>query len=208
MFSRKEIISILIVTILLGFTISLIKSTRLFLYSSMLIFFVIIANAVAKKIAAYYLEANIELGIWEVIQYGIRKPAHFKRPFPAGVFFPLILTAISLGRLTWFAPLTFEVKPKKYRAVRRHGLYAFTEMTEEHIGLIAFAGIVINLALAVVGYLINQPEFSRLNIYFAAFNMLPMADLDGNKIFFGNFSLWATLCAVVFIALAYAIILI
>ena len=208
MFSRKEIISILLVTILLGFTISLIKSTRLFLYSSMLVFFVIISNAIAKKIAAYYYEANIELNIWEIVQYGLRKQEHFKRPFPAGVFFPLILTAISLGKLTWLAPLTFEVKPRNYRAVRRHGLYSYTEMTEEHIGLIAFAGIVINLALAVVGYLINQPEFSRLNIYFAAFNLLPMSDLDGNKIFFGNLTLWTTLCVIVFIALAYAIILI
>jgi len=208
MFNKKEIVSIFLATILLGFAISLISSTRIFLYSSMLIFFVIIANAIAKKITAYYLEASIELGIWEINQYGIKKQQHFKRPFPAGIFFPIFLTAISLGKLTWFAPLTFEVKPKKHRAVRRHGLYSYTEMTEEHIGLIAFAGIAINLALAVVGYLINQPDFSRLNIYFAAFNMLPMADLDGNKIFFGNLSLWSVLCVIIFVALAYAIILI
>lgn len=208
MINKKEILAILVATLILGFTLSLVKTTKLFLYACLLIFLIILINLVAKKIMAHYVEAGIETKIWEVQQYGIRKQQHFKKPFPAGVFAPIFFTVLSLGNLTWFAPLVFEVKPKKHRAVRRHGPYSYSEMTEAHIGLIATAGIIANLIFAIIGYLVNIPEFSRLNIYFAAFNLIPISNLDGNKIFFGNFKLWTVLVIIIFIALAYSIFLI
>ena len=89
------------------------------------------------------------------------------------------------------ASLVFDIKPHVYRAAKRHGLYSYSEVNESHIGTIAAAGVLTNLVFAVIGYLLGFAYFSKINIYFAFFNMLPISELDGNKIFFGNLLLWA-----------------
>jgi Zn-dependent protease len=106
------------------------------------------------------------------------------------------------------ACLVFDVKPKIYRAAKRHGLYSYSEMTESHIGLIAAVGVIASLVFAVIGYLMGFSEFSRLSIYFAFFNMIPISDLDGNKIFFGSLILWSFLAALVLIGLGYVFFLV
>lgn len=208
MLNKKEITAIAIVTLILGFTLSLVRTWQAFLYTLVVVFLVLIINILAKKIASFYLDSEIETQLWEIKQYGFKKHKRFKKPFPAGAFFPIILTAFSFGYLTWMACLVFEVKPKVYRAAKRHGLYSFSEMTEHHIGLIAAAGVLANLTFAVIGYLIGLPYFTTLNIYLAFFNMIPLSNLDGNKIFFGSLVLWSFLASVVLIALGYALLLI
>lgn len=208
MLNKKEITSILIIALILGFTISLIRSMEIFLHALLTVFLVIMINIFAKKITAYYLDSEIETKIWEIKRYGTKPHRAFKKPFPAGAFFPIIITGLSAGYLTWMASLVFDVKPKTYRAAKRHGIYKFSEMTEFHIGLIAAAGIFLNLLFAIIGYLIGYPLFARLNIYYAAFNIVPISDLDGCKIFFGNLTLWSFLAAITLVALGYAFLLI
>ena len=120
----------------------------------------------------------------------------------------VITTAFSFGYLTWMASLIFEVKPKIYRAAKRHGLYSFSEMTESHMGFIAAAGIFTNLIFAVTAYLAGFPDFARLNVYYACFNMLPISSLDGNKIFFGNIVLWSFLASLTLIGFLLSIFII
>ena len=208
MLNKKEITAILVVTLILGFVISLTESIQILLYSFLAIFIIIVINVATKKIASYYLDSEIQMKIWEVKRYGFKDSRHFKKPLPAGAIFPIIVSVVSLGYITWLAPLEFEVKAKVSRAAKRHGLYTFSEMTEFHIGLIAAAGILANLVLAVIGYFIGFPTFARLNIYFALFNMIPLSNLDGNKIFFGSLVIWSFLAAIVLIATGYAILLI
>ena len=81
-------------------------------------------------------------------------------------------------------------------------------MTEYHIGVIAGWGILANLFFALIGYLIGFTEFARLNIYFAFFNIIPLSNLDGNKIFFGSFIFWSFLAILTIIGLGYAFFLI
>ena len=172
------------------------------------IFLVILINIFAKKVVAFHYDSEIEINLWEIKRWGFKTHYHFKKPFPAGVFFPVIITFLSYGFLYWMGNIVFEVKAKAYRAAKRWGLYTFSEMTEWHIGLIAASGIVANLLFAVIGYLIGFADFARLNIYYAFFNMLPISDLDGNKIFFGSLTLWSFLAIVVLIALGYAFFLV
>jgi len=124
------------------------------------------------------------------------------------MFLPIITSLVTLGNFVWMGSLVFDVKPEIHRAAKRHGLYSYSEMTEEHIGWIAAAGIAANLIFAVVGYLIGFSELARISIYFAFFNMLPLSDLDGNKIFFGSRILWSFLAALVLIGVGYALLLI
>lgn len=210
MLNKKEIIAVLITTIILAFAITLIQTWEIFLYVLISVFAILLINIIAKKVASFYLDSEIEIKLWEIKRYGVKAHWHLKRPFPAGAFLPVIskLLLFPINSFVWMASLVFDVKAKTYRAAKRHGLYRFTEMTEEHIGLIAAAGIFINLAAAVIGYLIGFPLFAKLNIYYAFFNMIPISDLDGNKIFFGNLVLWSFLAALTLIGLGYALLLI
>ncbi len=204
MLNGKEIGTILLVTIILAFVFSILNLKELFFLSLLFIFLTILINIIAKKVTAFYLDSEIEVKLWEVERYGFRPGSYFKKPIPAGVLAPIILAGLSLGYLKWLASLVFDVKAKTYRAAKRHGLYTFSEMTEYHIGLIAASGILANLIFAVIGYLINFPEFARINIYYAFFNILPLSDLDGNKIFFGSIILWSFLAALILVGLALA----
>ena len=208
MLNKKEITSILVVTLILGVLVSLLKSINFFVYTLFLVLLVILINILAKKVYSFYLDSEVEVRLWEVKRYSVLPGNYFKKPVPAGLLFPIILAVLTLGNLVWMASLVFEVKPKVYRAAKRFGLYTFSEMTEHHIALIAASGILLNLFFAIIGYMINLPEFAKLNIYYAAYNMIPLSDLDGNKIFFGSFILWSFLAAVTLIALGYAIFLI
>ena len=201
--NKKELSIIIAVTIILAFAISLIETTKIFLYALLSVLIVILTNIVAKKITSFYLDSNIEIKLWEIKRFGFRPWTYFKKPFPAGAFFPVISKIIffPINSFVWMASLIFEVKPKISRATKRHHLYSFSEMTEFHLALIASAGIFANLIFAVIGYLVGFSEFSKLNIYYAFFNMLPISDLDGNKIFFGSLVLWSFLASIVLIGL-------
>jgi len=206
MFTRKEIVYILVTTIILGFAFEVQEfSLKSFFYISLLILIIIALNLFAKKIAGFYLDAEIEAKPWEVKRYWWTAGAHFKKPFPAGIVMPLITTAITFGYIPWMASLVFDIKPKIYRAAKRHGLYKFTEMTEYHLGLIAASGISVNILLSVLGYFLGYSDFARLNLYYALFNILPISELDGNKIFFGNLVLWSFITAIILIGIFFSL---
>ena len=215
MLNRKEIIIVVIVAVILAFVISMMETIESVVYVLISVLVIFGLNIFAKKIAAYYYESEIEVKLWEIKRYGLigalsrgHPSRDFKRPFPAGAFFPILFAFFTFGVVKWMACLVFDVKAKVHRTAKRHGLWSFSEMTEYHIGLIASAGIMINLTAAVVGYLINQPEFAKLNIYFAFFNMLPISDLDGNKILFGSKVVWSLLAIITAIGMFYALFLI
>ena len=208
MIDRKELTIILIITLILSVTISLVKSPESFLYALIAIFIVIMANIFTKKITSYILDSEIKIKLWNIKRYGFKTKNYLKNSFPAGVFLPILVTAFSFGYFYWMACFIFEVKAKTYRAAKRWGLYTFSEMTEYHVGLIAASGIAINLGLAVLGYLIGFSDFAKFNIYYAFFNLLPLSDLDGNKIFFGSIVLWSFLAILTLIGLGYAFLLV
>lgn len=208
MFNKKEILHILIVILVLAFAITFIRRMEDFIYVFSSVFVIVFANVAAKKIMSYHLDSEVEVKIWEVERFGFKPKSHFKKPVPMGVVFPLISTGLSFGYFAWMGSLVFDVKAKIHRAAKRHGLYSFSEMTEYHIGLIAASGIILNLFLSIVGYLIGFVEFAQLNIFYAFFNMIPLSDLDGNKIFFGSMILWSFLASLVLVGLGYVFLVI
>jgi len=208
MFNKKELGFIGIILIVLVISIGDITTSKTLLYSLLTIFLVIAINLISKKITSFYYDSEIEIKLWTIKRFGFRAHHHLKHGFPSGILFPIIFSGISFGAIQWLACLVFDVKAKTSRAAKRHGLYSFSEMTEYHIALIAASGIFLNLIFAVIGYLFNYPLFSALNIYYAFFNMLPISDLDGNKIFPGSIILWSFLAALTLVAIGYALFLV
>lgn len=210
MFNKKEALWMVIVSIFISFAITLIKDWNVFGYTLLSVFIVILINSLAKKITSYFLESEIEIRLWEFKRYGFKTNHKWKTSFPAGLLIPLFSKIIlfPLNGVVWMASLVFDVKPKSWRAAKRHGYYSFSSMTEDHIGYIAAAGIITNLVFAIIGYLLGYPIFSRINIWFAFFNMIPISDLDGNKIFFGNLTLWNVLALLTLFGVGYTLFLI
>jgi Zn-dependent protease len=217
MINPKEFAFLVLVTIITAFAVALTKTLTLnltlFLYALLGIFILLLLNILMKKITAYFLESEIEIKLWEIKRFGFKTGDYFKKAFPLGIFIPLIskIFFFSLNGFVWMASLVFDVKAKAYHAAKRHGMYSFSEMTEEHIGRIAAVGIITNLILAFLFYFIGGDFgliFAKLNIWFAFFNMIPISDLDGNKIFFGNLVLWSFLAVVTLIGLGYTFFLV
>lgn len=216
MLNKKEIAVIIAAAVILAFSISFFQDSKNFiqintlLWTLLAVFIMLAVNISAKKLAGYYLDSEVEIKLWEIRRFGFKTHQHFKKPFPLGAILPVISKIIlfPLKSFVWMALLIFEVNPKVYRAVRRHGLYSFSEMTEYHLGIIAAAGILANLVFAVIGYLFGLTDFARISVYYAFFNMIPLSDLDGNKIFFGSLIMWSFLASLVAIAVLFAIFIV
>lgn len=204
MLKKKEIITIIGTIIVLALALNFFQALEIFPYTLASVFLIIAINITSKKIISYYLDSEIEIRLWHIKQYGFKPHHSFKRAFPTGVFFPIITSVISLGHLVWMAPLVFDSKAKIYRTAKRFASYKLSEMTEYHIALIASAGIIINIILAIVAYLVGVPEqmnFIKLSIVYIFFNLIPFSDLDGNKIYFGFNGLWIVLAVIAMIGM-------
>jgi Zn-dependent protease len=234
MLKQKELISIIALSIIFAAMISFFQSVEAFLYSLLSVFIIISINIVSKKILAYHLDSEIEVKIWALERWGLggilisknhpslggilisknHPSKEFKNPFLMGAFLPIISKIIffPVQGLIWMGSLVFETKTKIYGAAKRHHkLYSFSEITEYQIGLIAAVGILSNLVFAFIGYLVGLPpemNFVKLSIFYAFFNMIPLSNLDGNKIYFGNQIMWYTLSIITLIGFAYAFLLI
>ena len=213
MFNKKEIflisLTIIIFAFLINISASLIEDWQTFLFALISFSIIVLGNIFAKKIVAFNLDSEIEMQLWETGKFPLvyRKDS---KPFPMGAVLPIITKIIffPFNTFFWMASMVFEVKPRIFRGARRHGLYTFSDITEYHMGLIAASGIAINLIFSIIGYLLGFPLFSRLNMYYAFFNMIPLSDLDGNKILFGSKLLWSFLASLILIGMLFAILIV
>lgn len=207
MITVKEILVLLLALLVLSFS-NAFTNTGNFINSLLIFSIILIIYITAKKLTAYYYEAEEETKIWTLQRYGLYERSKFKYPIPIGIILSFLLSILTFGYVKWFAVTESDVKPSITRAARRHQIYSFSEMTEWHLALISAAGIASSLALSLVAYILNFPELTKASIYFACFNLLPIGKLDGTRVFFGSIVLWATLASISLIALAYALLLI
>ncbi|MFA5061177.1 MAG: hypothetical protein WC494_02590 [Candidatus Pacearchaeota archaeon] len=191
----KEILIVIIGCIFLGASVSF-GNNGLFLASVVSFLIIMSSNSLTKKVVGYFLEIGVEIRFWSWYQYGFRKASHFKKPVPM-IWLPVVLSFLSKGYFWWLGILEFDVIPKAERVSRRHGLYRFTEVTEWHIAWIALFGIIINLILGFVGYLVGFEYFAKLSIYYSLWSLIPLSSLDGSKIFFSSRKVWAIATVIV-----------
>jgi hypothetical protein len=199
----KEVIIIIFAAVLLGLSASFPNFSAL-LSSIIYFFIIIIVNVAAKKIIAYHLEADAKIRFWEIYQYYWTQKSHFKKPVPMLWLAP-VLSLFSMGYILWLAILEFDVQARPERISRRHGFYRYTEMTDWHIGSIAAWGVIANLILAVIVYILGFGQLAKFSIYFSLWSLLPIGSLDGTKILFGSRILWMTLLIVTAIFFSYSI---
>ncbi len=206
MITLKELGSLLLAIIVLSFSYAFL-SRNLFLASLVAFIIIIVLNVLAKKLMAYYVEAEEETKLWTFQRYGWYSKSYLKTPFPIGLVLGFILPLVTLGTIPWLAVLESDVKGTSTRAAGRHDFYSYSEMTEWHIALISAAGIIICFILAPIAYFANFSILAKLSLFYAAFNLLPLGKLDGTRIFFGSKILYALLVAIALIGLFYAFLM-
>ena len=192
----------------------------------LIIFLVIIlVNTIVKKLAADHFNMTIEYKIWEFQRTGWERGAKLKKPFPIGLVLPFTLSLISIGIIECFTFLQFEVKnnPVK-RLLRKRGLYRKTEINESDpaftvawgsyaLLLLSLVAIAISMILKPLGIIffnleLSYPllELAKYSIFYGFWNLLPVSNLDGTKLFFGSLLNWIIL-AVLFVIAAVLVII-
>lgn len=203
---------VLFVVIVFGFVIK--GEWGMVLRGAVFAVLIIGVHVFSKKWAAGLLDCDVEHKIWGVYRYGFKAHWHFKKEAPFGVIVPLLMLFFSVVFLwpagiiiKFMGILTYEARVLKRRAARRFGPYSYTELTEWHNGLIGVVGIVGLMFLAVIAYFVGYGDLSRLAAYYMFWNMLPVSNLDGTQIFFGNRILWMVLSIVTLLFVAYALVI-
>jgi Zn-dependent protease len=197
-----EIGQILIAVIVLAFTLSIVNlSLTRFLTAAIFLAIIFFVTIFAKKLMAYSLQGDIETSIWKFQRYGFYERSYFKTPIPIGIILPFLLSILTLGKVSWLASTQTEVTATKSRVAKRHGIYRYSEMTDGDMAWIISSGIFACIILAIISYIVGFPELSKLSILFACFNLIPLGNLDGTKLFFGNLYLWIVLSALSLVGL-------
>lgn len=200
---KDELLCVLASILILALSVSFLKGFERVIFAILGFAVLVFANVLVKKAVAYSLEMDLKEKFWTVYRYGLRNDAHFKEPLPM-FWVPIFFSLLTNAYVWWLAILKFDLEPRPERIARRHGRYRFTRVTEWDAGLVAAAGVFANILLAIVAFLFSFPEFAKLNVYFAAWNLVPISDLDGSKIIFGSRGIWFVLSAVVFVMLVLA----
>lgn len=185
----KEILILVISALILTLAINYGRPNSSF-YEGLIIFSIILlVNFVIKKVVAHFFEISITVKPWEINQFGFKEKNRFKKPLTM-IWWPLFISIMSLGKFWWFPILEFDVKGRPERATRKHGLYRFAEVTENHIAYIVFWSIIATLVVGLIGYFSGFENFFKISVFFALWSLVPISRLDGAKLFFGEKGLW------------------
>ncbi len=202
--------AIILLSVVAGFSFALQEEWERLAQTFFFSLIIITVNIIAKKLMAFSLDADVEHELLKWQRYGIKAHQRLKKPIPIGIILPLVIAVFSLGLIKLTTFLTYETRALKVRAAKRFGFYSYTEMTDWHNGLIGSAGIVALWILALILYLIPSSGleyFSKLTIYYAFWNLVPVSKLDGTQIFFGSIILWTALALITSILTVLALII-
>jgi hypothetical protein len=202
-----EAFIVFLASLILGFSIAFRKPMDAVIYAFLSFVIIITVNILVKIFAGYLLEIDVKTKLWSWHRYWFRKGDHFAAPLPM-IWAPLVLSLITQGALWWLAILEFDVAPRVERVSKKHGLYRFTEVTEWHVGWIATFGLISSLLLGIIGYLAGFELFAKISIFYAAWSIIPLSSLDGNKILFASRALWATIAVITAILTFWAMMIV
>jgi len=202
MLTKKELVWMIIVIIIMEFIILFPLPEKMNILIILVPIIIIFTSVFAKKIASGFFNIKIEHKIWEFQRYGFYRRSILKKPFPIGLIFAILLSIISLGMIRSFLFLQFESEniPEK-RILKKRGLKRKLEINDSDLGLTAAWGFYSLLVLALIGSIIKFPDLARYSIFYGIWNLLPVGQLDGTKLFFGSLFNWIMLVVFYIIAL-------
>ena len=169
-----------------------------FLYSPI----IILAWVFGKKLTSSMYDTKVEHTCLTFQRYWYSKRGYFKKPFPIGLLVPFVLSFLSLGYLKVPLLLQTEVTdvPKK-RLLKRKGSYKKSEINEKNIAFSVVWGFWFLIFLSILALIFKQPSLAKYSIMYGFWNLIPIGQIDGNKLFFGSFPNWVILVIAYIISL-------
>jgi len=202
--TKKEIVWIIIAILIMGFMISFSLSPTYSLKILLISAIIILTSTITKKIAGEFFSIKVEHKVLEFQRWGYYRRSHFNKPIPLGLILPFFISIISLGIIKPFWLLQFNsenIMKKRIQRARGEGYYRRTEINESDLGFTAAWGFWALILLAIIGSFLKQPELTKYSIYYGIWNLIPLGNLDGIKLFFGSIINWILLVIVYFIGL-------
>jgi hypothetical protein len=201
MFTKKEVVWVIIAILIGGFAIGLSSSLKPSLIGLLWAAIIIFVSVIAKKIAAPAYNIKIEHKAWGWKRWGWYERSKFKKPIPLGIILPFFLSVLSLGIIKPLTLLQFDAENLIHkRTLRKRGAYRYSEINESDLAFTSAWGFWVLILLAIIGFILKQPELAKYSVYYGIWNLLPISNLDGTKLFFGSLINWILLVIVYLIA--------
>ena len=204
-FNGKEVLHLVFATLALAFIFAFDDGRPTFILSLWLLNFfrmalicaaVLLSYVIAQKIIAERYGCSTEFRMWSLQRYGFRPYSKFKRPMPIGALVGIIVAFLSSGKLFFAAAGSFEVVEHRYRRVGRK----YINITAMELAKIALSGVLASLLLAYVMAALGFKEFVLVATLFSVFQMIPLPNLDGIKVFFASLPFFAFSAAFVLVS--------
>ncbi|MEK6841456.1 MAG: hypothetical protein AABX45_02585 [Nanoarchaeota archaeon] len=187
--SYKEIktifVIILILTIVFGYNDNkpsfILKDWLLnFIYVFILVSLTILFNTMGYKLTAKYLGAEAEIKIWNSHKFSEKFKLTKVSKYILTPVLSILITLFSNGKIFFSAVSTFDIK--------NYSLYGrkFPKLSYFNLGLIAVGGLFFNFILMILFKILMLKEGVLINAWFIVWNLLPISELPGAKIFFAS----------------------
>lgn len=181
---------VVVMTLVLSFKDGFIFQETL-LNSFLISLIILFVSVFSKKYVANILDSRIEINFWQWRRYWITRHAYFIKPIPVGLLFPLVLSIFSEGVIIMLAFLQFSAFALPSKVAKKYGTRRFSSVIDWEYALICFYSMLAVLLLGIVSSFISSPSFpfeylGHLCFYYSVWNILPIGQLDGIRIFFGS----------------------
>ncbi len=206
-FSRKEVTWIIISIIVFTFVVIFPNQNPnlILLIAPALI---ILTNVITKKYAADYFNIKITYNVWGWQRYWFHTRSQFKKQIPMGLILPFFLSFFSLGLIKSLAFLQFDYENnERKRMLKKTGRIRRVELNESDPAFTAAWGFLALIILAILAAILKLPEIAKYSIYYGAWNILPISNLDGTKLFFGNLFTWIVLAIIFLISIVFTVLI-
>ncbi|GEM_PF-1603834 len=197
MFTKKEIFalifSLFILSFVFGFddgTKKLVLNTWLFNFFKIfvLVTLAVFVRELAMKLHARTDDALVEYELWGIRRVWFTGNGLLHRPLYLGTLIAILMTLSSKGAFFFTALGNHKITERGSARVGRR----LTRLNYSEEAQIISAGIFANIFLAILGIFLgrifhfNAQQFVNINFYLILFNLFPLSNLDGAKLFFGS----------------------
>lgn len=212
MFSKKEIIHLVISIIFLGLIFGFDDGAKNFVLGHWLVNLLGITLIVAisilikesvMKLVSLSKSLESEYEIWNMHRVWFGSYGKLKKGIPAGIILAILFTFMSKGKFFFAAIGVHNFKEKLGARTGRSKI--FIEYFEE--ATIALSGVMTHVFLVIFAVILSKfiardlTNLVRINFSLALFSLLPFSDLDGAKIFFGSKILY--IFSIIFVTISF-----
>ncbi len=205
-FTKKEVLHLVVAILALGFVFGFDDKRPSFNFSYWLLNYiriclasaaVLLSYALAQKIVAEHYSCSSEFKLWALQRFGFRPEYKTKRPLPIGIIIGILAAFLSAGKFPFAAFASFNIIEERHRRVGRK----FINVTAIETAKVALSGVFAALLIAfVLSALHLSKEVALIASLFAFFQMIPLPNLDGAKVFFASMPLFAFSAAFVILS--------